>query len=304
MIWLLPVLIFSTIGLFDYFNVTSVYVTHYWRDPQLAWFRRQYCKPNTYNTLCTVPISGNETEWCLVNYNATNCAEIRNSAQLSSSNAMQSLYLLSAAWGVFLILLFILSVDTLEQIISKPLVQQSRKSSLLVWVSLPIFGCVTFGCLFSFSEMSVLNATGQTMLGLVGPMFLGTGGLFFIAGMCGWYISNFAIMSTNDKRKSLCAVVVFITTMILAVISLSVLFAICMVFAAQSSQAITLTNRARGLIACSIDQGGCTRCDQLIDKCPEWTTQEVKVVVLTQAKGGAALAAIFMVYGKYDKRVV
>lgn len=59
-----------------------------------SWFRGQFCEPSsTADFECTVPFSDNvtETEWCLDNFNATNCASIRNSAQNVRHFLMMSL---------------------------------------------------------------------------------------------------------------------------------------------------------------------------------------------------------------------
>ena len=70
LVWILPFFIFSAISLFDRFDTTSVWVIHFWRGPQFGWYRRRNCVPqSTYNTLCTVPIVNNETQWCIDNYN-------------------------------------------------------------------------------------------------------------------------------------------------------------------------------------------------------------------------------------------
>jgi hypothetical protein len=49
-----------------------------------SWFRGHFCDPSdTADRECTVPFSDNatETQWCVENYNSTDCSSIRNSAQ-------------------------------------------------------------------------------------------------------------------------------------------------------------------------------------------------------------------------------
>lgn len=62
----------------DYYDVTEVWIKHWWRVPSMAWFRENYCAPGTAGTLCMVPVFGdgaavNETVWCEEKYQATNC---------------------------------------------------------------------------------------------------------------------------------------------------------------------------------------------------------------------------------------
>ena len=94
------------IGLFDYFRVTSVWIKHWWRDETLAWFRRVFCEPaETANTLCAVPITANDTEYCINMFNSTECESIRANAQERMENVMLGYYYLNAVWGVCLIVL-------------------------------------------------------------------------------------------------------------------------------------------------------------------------------------------------------
>ena len=97
----------------------------------LSWFRELFCEdafpeicqpiflPNgtvggqpeadfcfsspTANTLCTVPIGANfsqEVEWCLENYNSTQCTRIRNEAQEESTNWLLAFYYCNASWAL------------------------------------------------------------------------------------------------------------------------------------------------------------------------------------------------------------
>ena len=111
LVWCLPFFIFAGISLFDRFNTTQVWVQNFWRSPQMAWIRRRNCHPSSvYNTLCTVPDVQNETQWCIDNYNSTECTSIRTSAEQS---AVQSLVRYYAFTGVWVLCLFcIVSMET------------------------------------------------------------------------------------------------------------------------------------------------------------------------------------------------
>lgn len=97
LLWLLPLQIFVVISLFDYHRVTQVWVRHWWYLPSMAWLRQVFCATDTFNTLCVVPIGGDqnytsEEEWCTKLFNATNCTEIRDSAQANASTNMYIFY--------------------------------------------------------------------------------------------------------------------------------------------------------------------------------------------------------------------
>lgn len=82
--------------------------------------RKRFCEPQeTYNTLCAAPVVDNVTDWCLEHYNSTECASIRNSAQSDAETFMLTYYYCNAAWGLLSIFVLLLTVKTLEEIISK-----------------------------------------------------------------------------------------------------------------------------------------------------------------------------------------
>ena len=77
------------------------------------------------------------------------------------------------------------------------------------------------------------------------------------------------------------------------------LFAASLIFS-SSVVDFPLTGSQRGDLACTIDRSGsCTNCDaeeENVERCPEWSVDDVIKVIQTQAKSSAALAAILMLY--------
>jgi hypothetical protein len=108
-LWVFPFMVFFVIGLFDYFRVSEVWIKFWWRDKTMAAFRESFCDPSeTANTLCAVPVYANpqnETQWCIDNYQATNCTAIRDAAQKGMERFLLGYYYLNAVWGIcFLVL--------------------------------------------------------------------------------------------------------------------------------------------------------------------------------------------------------
>lgn len=119
--------------------------------------------------------------------------------------------------------------------------------------------------------------------------------LFLCAAILGWYISNFSIGRTSDKRTKLVAIYFFIACMVSAFLLLITIFSVSIVFSAKFSVA-KIDDGVRGSVACFLDSVSCTRCDKQTNRCPQWTAEDVKIVMQTQAKSSATLAAIFFVY--------
>ena len=212
--WAAPFQTFCVIGLFDYFDVTQVWVDKWWRDGRLAWFRYQSCPSGTYQTSCTVPDFGNATEevaWCRINYNATDCTEIRDQAQYKTLRFLKGFYFFTGGWGLVLLLLvresekcnkrcsqrlrltaainsfpqIFLAMDTLEQIISKPLVQKSRQSNIPGWLSLPMLTCLGVGVILILFEDSTTGKDYLSQFQWMGSIYVSISGLFFAAGLLG-----------------------------------------------------------------------------------------------------------------------
>jgi len=166
----------------------------------MAWFRSKTCGGGTYNTLCVVPIGGlpifrSETEWCLFYYNSTACGPIKDDAQsrmltysLTYHNANGALGVLTVilvsvlhSWCVHgcivpnlrrvnlllsltlaTVLQLCLTVNFLEGIITRPIVQKSRESNIPLWLTLPILGCFLTGSITLFSKSSILQRNAGT----------------------------------------------------------------------------------------------------------------------------------------------
>lgn len=71
-------------------------------------------------------------------------------------------------------------MKTLESIITSPLVEKSRESSIPSWLMLPMAGCLVCGILFTYSPSSILNLQYQSVRNLqwVAPIFMIAGGTF------------------------------------------------------------------------------------------------------------------------------
>lgn len=110
------------------------------------------------------------------------------------------------------------------------------------------------------------------------------------------FLRSFSILNTTDKRRKSVAIMVFILIAISLLVMITTIFAASITFT-LSLQEIPISDILRGEIACFIDQSGaCTRCQEETNRCPEWGKDDVTKILQTQAKTGAAFAAVFVVY--------
>jgi hypothetical protein len=274
-----------------------------WLEPELSWFRERYCPEGTLDTVCLVPVDGgadyeSEDEWCNAKHNSTECSEVRDGAQADMDYALLTFYTALAIWGIFVLILLMLMINSLERIISKPIVQKSRESNVPAWLTLPTTGCALVGSIYLYSPSSLLTSSSNSQSSWIGYVYLVSAGLFFTAAMLGWFLSTFQIRNSADKKNKNVAVIIFIGVMAANTVMLATLFVASIIFSADLVNA-PIDESARGEVACQVDRGAsCTMCDAKIarNRCPEWILDDVTLILQTQLKQSATLAAIFILY--------
>jgi len=141
-----------------------------------------------------------------------------------------------------------------------------------------------------------LSTRSTAKVSWIGPLYLATAGLLTVAALVGWYIGSRSILSTRDKRRKMIAIYFFIVTMIVILVVLAIIFSTSIAYSVKL-EADGVEPEVRGSVACFIDNaGGCTRCEEVDFRCPEWTNDDVITVLQSQAKNSATLAAIFLIY--------
>lgn len=276
-----------------------------WLRAELSWFRSYFCPVGTANSLCKVPIGGgadfsSEMDWCIYNYNATNCGEIRNNAQTDMEVTLLTYYGALGGWGCILLFLMLLMMNSLERIISKPIVQKSRETNVPAWLTLPTLGNGLVGSVLLYSQASLLSTDSGADYEWIGVIYLIAAAFFFIALLTGWFLSTFSIRNSADKSKKNIAVVIFIGVMAANVLLLASIFAASIMFSVNLVDTTPIPGSKRGDVACFIDEkaGTCTSCGALIpdEQCPEWTTSDMMKILKTQLKQSATMSAIFFLY--------
>ena len=171
----------------------------------MSWFRIHFCQNGTATTKCLVPILpneelGSEELWCLENYNATDCEMIRDDAQDHMETVMLTFYTGLAVWTSILLFLMLLMVNSLESIITKPIVQKSRETNVPAWLFLPTITNAMVGSVLLFSPSSLLSASSDVDSSWIGIVYLVAAGLFLVALLTGWFLSAYTIQNHGDKQ--------------------------------------------------------------------------------------------------------
>jgi len=220
--WILPLQIFLVIALFDYHNVTDVWIKHWWTSPSMAWFRSLFCDPGTANTKCAAPFLGGENyttidEWCEGEFGANDCASIRSRATDEMSRVSYFFFYLNAILGGVLVLLLLLSLGLLEGLISAPIVQRSKETNVPLWLTFPIIFCFGGGFVLLFSPQSFVNDKSGTDIYWISVCYILSGATFTVSALLGWFISAKTVLSLRDKKQKDIAIYLFIIMMIFTI---------------------------------------------------------------------------------------
>jgi len=191
--WILPLQIFLVIALFDYHNVTDVWIKHWWRAPSMAWFRNIFCDEGTANEQCLAPmkVGSNDTstdDWCVERYDAKDCEEIRESAISQMANVSYFFFYLNAIVGGVLVILLLLSLGLLEGIISAPIVQRSKETNISLWLTFPIIFCFAGGLTLLFSPSSLLTNDSGSDIYWIGVCYMLSGVTFTVSALLSWFM--------------------------------------------------------------------------------------------------------------------
>jgi len=193
--WVLPLQIFFVIALFDYHNVTDVWIKHWWGAPSMAWFRNVFCDSGTANEECLAPTDGGSNytsieNWCEINYNETDtCEAIRDSAENKMQNMSYFFFYINAIVGGILVILLLLSLGLLESIISAPIVQRSKETNIPLWLTFPIIFCFATGTTLMFNNSSLVNSdSGSKSLNWIGVCYILSGATFTVSALLGWFM--------------------------------------------------------------------------------------------------------------------
>jgi hypothetical protein len=250
------------------------------------------------------PIAGgsefeDEEGWCLQFFQSTECKTIRDNAQKDMYGFMLYYYTGMGGVGSALLGLLLLMINSLERIISKPIVQKSRESNVPAWLTLPTSAGALVGSIFLFSPSSLLKNTSTGSTKWIGHVYLVTSALFLITALIGWFLSSFSIRNAADKKTKNIAVNIFIMIMATNCILIISLFAGSIVLSGVLDNDNDVARSGRGEVACLVDQNvTCTQCgySDKEDRCPEWDVEDVARILQTQLKQSATVAAILILY--------
>lgn len=294
MICILPAQIYLALSLYGSYDVTKIWIIHWWDTPALSWFRNYFCEMGTAETLCKSDTIGS----CNEVYNATDCAVIREEAQEKMLFSMQLFYYSNAVWGILLVGLLILIVSTLDRIITRPIVHKSLQTNIPAWFLIPMCSGVFIGAIFRYSPSSLVSERVNSENRWMGTAYLICSGLFLLAAILGWFISQSPILNARSKQRKHSCILLFMALILISVILL-IYVLITSIYYSFRLVKNDLTEDQRGALACAAGTTEtCTNCNDLESGpvCPQWTLDQVTRVLQAQVRQIITLAGMFLLY--------
>ena len=186
------------------------------------WFREIFCDQDTAYAECLAPLNGgvNYTsvkEWCWTEHNSTDCQVIRDAAQVETKVFFYTFYTFFATWGICLVVLIFLAIQTLEHLVGIQIAENSRTSNIPIWFALPI--CVSYVMGYIMQTASGAGDEKNDKYYWISFTYYISGAIFTLAALLGWIISVYRVWSARDNRNRQIAVILFLMTMFLAVLS-------------------------------------------------------------------------------------
>mmetsp|Transcript_21013 Transcript_21013/g.31352 ORF Transcript_21013/g.31352 Transcript_21013/m.31352 type:complete len:496 (-) Transcript_21013:52-1539(-) len=302
--WISPFEALFVFNLFDYHQVTKIFVTHWWHTEAFDWFRKQFCSDEDFNAI------GNQTEFnnlslddfCICN---TTTGELVNDACYDTrEEAIDDMTVYSTiffttnfVWGLVFVIVLFLTTQMLEFIIGIQLVQKSKERNLSFWLTLPISACFFSG--YAFIGVNFDDQVVSEELKWISITYYLSCGTFALVAFLGWYLAFTSVLDSSDKKRKEHASILFIMACVVTIACISAIMVVSIVFSTFAS--VTVENgERRGRMACELDKvGSCSNCDGEDDNaeiCPEWTSTEVKNVLSAILKQNVIVAAILLIY--------
>jgi len=162
-------LLLALFACFNFYFYTRIWFKHQWTTSRFARVRSIFCRPrSTADSKCIAPLgdggsyyadddfylngdsTGNNytTNWCIENYNATDCGEIRDSAIDRAVNWGGKVITAQSTVGLVGIIIIGWSIYTSYEILTSPVITQSMLDVINYLLVLPMAGCVALTIYF------------------------------------------------------------------------------------------------------------------------------------------------------------
>eukprot|EP01039_Chlorochromonas_danica_P003295 gene3295-3615_t len=295
-------LLLSLYSCFNFYFYMRIWFKHQWSTKRFSDVREIFCRPqSTAGNKCVAPLSANlilpdddytvnqsnyTTNWCIQNYNATDCGEIRDEAINRAVDWGGKVIAVQSAVGLLGIFIIAGSIYTSYQILTSPVITESMMDVINYLLIFPIAGCIALTIYFWWIQ-DLLEGLTTTSLPI----------LFLVLGLMQVVALPLGIISGRNKSRAM--LIVYITLMILIVLGFAAIGGLSWILSGELQHTYRPSNETVAEIACRKSLPGCSGCEQDTPACPEWPRHDVMTLIALDFRlsGMVALFSILYIIG-------
>ena len=290
-VFLAPLLL-GTVACFDFYAYLSIYFDHRWDQQPFRVVRKIFC-PDTFDTKCLAPILGGQDfdtvdDWCMFNYNATDCYSIRQTAQTEALTWGKQLTLIQASVCLLNIVQILGSVFLCVRILTAPVITQSMNDVINYLLLLPIGGCAGTGAYIWWMRSKNIPYNWLCE--------------FFIA-MAVVQVIQVPLGIAAGRMKDQRLLTVYIALVLIVTFGVASAGVVCIIFSVFLPRTYQPTLSEAADIACDRNFIGCCCCQDhslrsvtTNERCPEWTVTEVVNLTVLDVKIAGVVAFLCLMY--------
>ena len=302
-------LLLGTIACFDFYLYMEVYFRHRWEFNYFSEVRKLFCAPGTSDSKCMAPLGGGRdfesvTDWCLANFNSTDCQSIRDTAESNALLWGEQITLSEGIVGTLNLVMIFASLYLCYRILTSPVITQSMNDIISYLLLIPIGGCAGMGIYLSWMAGSDIDYD-----------WLST--YFIVIAIVQFFQIPVGVYAGRQKRYYLLTFYILLVLSVSAAVVAAGIF--CMLFSVVLPETFIPSESLANKIACDRNLVGCCCCDVPDDGqvhstsgpwgpnneyiwrnytygCPEWSTQEIVDMTAIDIKMAGLVAFLSLLY--------
>ena len=273
-------LILGVIACVDFYEYIDVWFKHQWELDNFANMRELFCAVYTEEDenavgKCAAPLTGG-ADWCIANYNATDCGDYRDSSIFEAVEWCRQLSLVQAIIFGTEAGLCLIALALCHRIITDQVLTQSMNEVINYLLLLPIGTCA--GLAYYLWWLNDYEADELEYFWLANS--------FMYVAIAQIVALPLGIVAGKLKNKWMLQLYIVLMLGILAAMILN--GTICIIFAGILAEVFVPTTKEFGEIACDKNLTGCCCCSELIEdslnRCPEWEADEIMSLLVLDMK--------------------
>lgn len=290
-------LLLALFACFNFFFYTRIWFKHQWATVRFEKVRSIFCSPrSTANNKCIAPLgdevyyvdddyytyqSNYTTTWCLANYNATDCGEIRDAAITKAVDWGGKVITAQSTVGLVGVFIIGWSIYISYEILTSPVITQSMMDVINYLLLLPMAGCVALSVYHWWIQRLELSTAWLPVL-------------FLVLAISQLLALPLGIISGRMKSRAL--LTVYISLMVLIALGLAAAGGIGYTMAEETVTSYAPSNVTVYEIACRKSLPGCSGCLTAPQSCPEWSSKDVMSLLSLDFRLAGMVAILSILY--------